>query len=297
MTEPIAYASPEDAAKMDKKKKNRKRKRGSKPSESNTTGTEESEPQIPNQIDKEDKGDGDWEEDKDDIDKRHRLRPQVTLDYCIVASSQRIALLYSFMGKNQYTKGIVFFCSCDSVKFHSDLLRSLNANCFGVHEKQTQQERTTTFFDFCKAEKGFLLCTNVAACGLDIPAVDWILQFDPPDDLMEYLRRVVRRARGECEVGKEFLFLTPEEMRIIRFLEAANIFLRSRVFKVNRKVQAQLEQTVGDNYYLRKSAKEAHKSYLIAYNSHSMKDYFNFDRLDLQGVAASFCVSIPPRQR
>ncbi|THG10935.1 hypothetical protein TEA_016494 [Camellia sinensis var. sinensis] len=38
-------------------------------------------------------------------------------------------------------------------------------------EKQKQQRRTSTFFDFCKAEKGILLCTDVAARGLDIPAV------------------------------------------------------------------------------------------------------------------------------
>ncbi|KAF5954735.1 hypothetical protein HYC85_007591 [Camellia sinensis] len=38
-------------------------------------------------------------------------------------------------------------------------------------EKQKQQRRTSIFFDFCKAEKGILLCTDVAARGLDIPAV------------------------------------------------------------------------------------------------------------------------------
>ena len=47
---------------------------------------------------------------------------------------------------------------------------------------QKQQKRTTTFFEFCNAEKGILLATDVAARGLDIPAVDWIIQYDPPDD-------------------------------------------------------------------------------------------------------------------
>ena len=48
---------------------------------------------------------------------------------------------------------------------------------FGTEQgKQKQTKRTTTFFQFCNAESGTLLCTDVAARGLDIPAVDWIVQ-------------------------------------------------------------------------------------------------------------------------
>lgn len=43
-------------------------------------------------------------------------------------------------------------------------------------------KRTTTFYQFCNASTGILLCTDVAARGLDIPDVDWIVQYDPPDD-------------------------------------------------------------------------------------------------------------------
>jgi len=48
--------------------------------------------------------------------------------------------------------------------------------------RQKQAKRTATFFEFCNATSGILVCTDVAARGLDIPAVDWIIQFDPPDD-------------------------------------------------------------------------------------------------------------------
>ena len=51
-----------------------------------------------------------------------------------------------------------------------------------VQGKQKQTKRTTTFFQFCNVETGTLLCTDVAARGLDIPEVDWIVQYDPPDD-------------------------------------------------------------------------------------------------------------------
>ncbi|KAK8362328.1 hypothetical protein V6Z12_A03G095100 [Gossypium hirsutum] len=91
--------------------------------------------------------------------------------YCVVHSSKRFILLYSFLKRNLSKKVMVFFSSCNSVKFHAELLRYIHVDCLDIHGKQKQQKRTTTFFDFCKAEKGILLCTDVAARGLDIPAV------------------------------------------------------------------------------------------------------------------------------
>jgi hypothetical protein len=42
------------------------------------------------------------------------------------------------------------------------------------------------------------------------------------------------------------------------------------------------EKLVEKNYYLHQPARDAYRSYLLAYNSHAMKDIFNVHRLDLQ---------------
>ncbi|KAB2089823.1 hypothetical protein ES319_A03G087100v1 [Gossypium barbadense] len=217
--------------------------------------------------------------------------------YCVVHSSKRFILLYSFLKRNLSKKVMVFFSSCNSVKFHAELLRYIHVDCLDIHGKQKQQKRTTTFFDFCKAEKGILLCTDVAARGLDIPAVDWIVQYDPPDEPKEYIHRVGRTARGEGAKGNALLFLIPEELQFLRYLKAAKVPVKEYEFDEKKlaNVQSHLEKLVANNYYLNKSAKDAYRSYILAYNSHSMKDIFNVHRLDLQAVAGSFCFSCPPK--
>ncbi|GER30498.1 ATP-dependent RNA helicase has1 [Striga asiatica] len=217
--------------------------------------------------------------------------------YCVVPSAKRFILLYSFLKRNLSKKVMVFFSSCNSVKFHSELLRYIQIDCLDIHGKQKQQKRTTTFFDFCKAEKGILLCTDVAARGLDIPSVDWIVQYDPPDEPKEYIHRVGRTARGEGAKGNALLFLIPEELQFLRYLKAAKVPVKEYEFDQKKlsNVQSHLEKLVSNNYYLNKSAKDAYRSYILAYNSHSMKDIFNVHRLDLQAVAASFCFTSPPK--
>ncbi|XP_047085937.1 DEAD-box ATP-dependent RNA helicase 27-like [Lolium rigidum] len=217
--------------------------------------------------------------------------------YCVIPSNEKFPILYSFLKKKKSKKVMVFFSSCSSVNFHAELLNFLHIECSEIHGKQKQQKRTTTFFNFCKAESGILLCTNVAARGLDIPDVDYIVQYDPPDEPKEYIHRVGRTARGEKGKGSALLFLLPQELKFLIYLKEANISPTEYV--LNKKqvpnLQPYLEKIVGENDILKQSAKEAYRSYILAYNSHSMKDIFNVHGLDLKGVAASFCLSNPPK--
>lgn len=56
----------------------------------------------------------------------------------------------------------------------------------------------------------------------------------------------------------------------------------------------QLEKLIEKNYFLHKSAQETYKSYRRSYDSHSLKQIFNVNNLNLPQVALSFGFKVPP---
>lgn len=219
--------------------------------------------------------------------------------YVVCDSDKRFLLLFSFLKRNlkKKKKIIVFFSSCNCVKYYSALLNYIDIPVLDLHGKQKQQKRTSTFFEFCNASQGILLCTDVAARGLDIPEVDWILQFDPPDDPRDYIHRVGRTARGNSGKGKSLMFLLPQELGFLRYLKAAKVPLNEYEFPLDKiaNVQSQLEQLIKNNFWLHQAAKDGYRAYLQAYASHHLKTVYKVDKLDLVKVGKSFGFNVPPK--
>ncbi|CAH1227103.1 DDX18 [Branchiostoma lanceolatum] len=215
--------------------------------------------------------------------------------YVVCPSEKRFLLLFTFLKKNRKKKIMVFFSSCMSVKYHYELLNYIDLPVMAIHGRQKQTKRTTTFFQFCNSDTGTMLCTDVAARGLDIPAVDWIVQFDPPDDPKEYIHRVGRTARAGGR-GHALLILRPEELGFLRYLKAAKVPLNEFEFSWSKiaDIQPQLEKLIDKNYFLHKSAMEGYKSYVRAYDAHHLKQIFDVNTLDLTKVALSFGFQVPP---
>lgn len=233
------------------------------------------------------------------VDEQHETSTANGLEqgYVVCDSDKRFLLLFSFLKRNQKKKIIVFLSSCNCVKYYGELLNYIDLPVLDLHGKQKQQKRTNTFFEFCNAKQGILVCTDVAARGLDIPAVDWIVQFDPPDDPRDYIHRVGRTARGTQGKGKSLMFLTSSELGFLRYLKAAKVPLNEYEFPTNKiaNVQSQLEKLVSSNYWLNQSARDGYRAYLQAYASHSTKSVYQIDKLDLVKVAKSFGFPVPPK--
>ncbi|KAF2348044.1 Helicase C-terminal [Trinorchestia longiramus] len=228
-------------------------------------------------------------------EKSHATVDQLNQYYLVCPTEQRFLVLYTFLKRKKNKKIMVFFSSCGAVKFYQELLAFIDMRVLSIHGKQKQTKRTESFMEFNASESGALLCTNVAARGWDIPAVDWIIQYDPPEDVNEYIHRVGRTARGGKE-GQALLILSEQEVGFVRCLRQKKINVEPIQIGEGKlyNIQGQLEDIMNERYLLALSGRAAFKDYLYSYMKHSQKDIFNYNRLDHAKVAKSFGFDRPP---
>lgn len=85
-----------------------------------------------------------------------------------------------------------------------------------IHGRMPPAKRTITLQNFLNSASTpksptILLCTDVAARGLDLPDVDCVIQFDPPTDTKQFSHRCGRTARAGKE-GRAWVLLTEKEV-------------------------------------------------------------------------------------
>ena len=183
---------------------------------------------------------------------RGKLPAQLRLTYKICPVDRRLWHLREFLrgGDARGKKVIAYFLTCacvdyfatalepggpadpnatDGRRLGSDAIRRENltgsSSCevIALHGKMKQSQREAALSRFADANDGaLLLCTDVAARGLDIPGVDWVVQFDAPQDPAAFVHRVGRTARMGRE-GAALLYLAPHEASYVEFLEVRHI--------------------------------------------------------------------------
>lgn len=171
-----------------------------------------------------------------------------TLDnwYMIREYDQRILELVRFIRQQRTSKIIVFCATCACVDYYSlaipQLLKSIlvsessenskdgkdkknKISIVGFHGKMIAKKRTLVYQKFKQVESGVMFSTDVAARGLDLPDVDWIVQLAAPKDPAFFVHRVGRTARAGRR-GGALLFITPEEEAYVELLRGRGVPLR-----------------------------------------------------------------------
>ncbi|KAK9764064.1 ATP-dependent RNA helicase dbp4 [Basidiobolus ranarum] len=142
----------------------------------------------------------------------HSTPQKLQQHYLVCELPQKLDILFSFIKSHLQAKALIFLSSCKQVRFAFETFCKMHPGVplMHLHGKQKQTKRVEIFNKFSTMKSAFLFATDIAARGLDFPAVDWVIQVDCPEDAETYIHRVGRTARYDS-VGHALLFLLPSE--------------------------------------------------------------------------------------
>ena len=151
-------------------------------------------------------------------------------------TEKRKVLRDMILSEGNECKNAIIFCNRKSdVDICAKSLRKYGFNAAPIHGDLDQKHRTATLEDFRAGSLQFLVASDVAARGLDIPSVSHVYNFDVPTNAEDYVHRIGRTGRAGRN-GKALMISTPRD---------------EKNFKAIEKL-IQIEIPINDNYSLDK---------------------------------------------
>ena len=219
-------------------------------------------------------------------------------------------------------KVIVYFLTCACVDYFTKVFTSVptltnsrGVQVLGLHGRMKPAQRSKVYKRFCEAQETgsgdgggttvALFATDLAARGLDIADVDWVVQYDPPQDPDTFVHRVGRTARMGRE-GAALSYLLPQEDAYVDFMKVRRVPLQAwdpsaaplreseRLHEPVRLLDQVKAATKRDRDLLEKGER-AFVSYVAGYQEHTCNFIFRWAAMNLGELAVSFALLRLPR--
>ncbi|CAF1110256.1 unnamed protein product [Adineta steineri] len=143
----------------------------------------------------------------DDFIKKHMRNPYeinlmeeltlkgITQYYAFVQERQKVHCLNTLFSKLQVNQSIIFCNSTQRVELLAKKITDLGYSCYYIHSKMRQDHRNRVFHDFRTGLCRNLVCSDLFTRGIDIQAVNVVINFDFPKLSETYLHRIGRSGR------------------------------------------------------------------------------------------------------
>lgn len=142
----------------------------------------------------------------------------VTQYYAFVEEKQKVHCLNTLFKKLQINQSIIFCNSVNRVELLAKKITELGYSCFYIHAKMPQQLRNQVFHDFRNGACRNLVSSDLFTRGIDIQAVNVVINFDFPKNAETYLHRIGRSGRYG-HLGIAINFVTYEDRYNLHTIE------------------------------------------------------------------------------
>merc|ERR1712224_846418 len=155
---------------------------------------------------------------KVEVSTKHDTAKGLVQNYAFVPYKFKHAWFASIVAHFQHYATMVFTDTCINAQKLSVLLRHLGWSSIALHGQMTQAQRLGALGGFKAKEKRILVATDVASRGLDIPAVDLVVNYDIPKNSKDYIHRVGRTARAG-RAGRAVTVVTQYDIELFQRIE------------------------------------------------------------------------------
>ena len=154
--------------------------------------------------------------------------------YYLVPRNNKVKALCSLFDSMEDFYGMIFCKTKIEAKIVSEELTAWGIPCSSLHGDMAQDQRTHTMKRFKKKDIILLVCTDVAARGIDVNDLTHVINFGLPQDFESYVHRIGRTGRAGNS-GTALTFISPDEKgrlsRLEKFIKAP--IKRNRLPKVS----------------------------------------------------------------
>jgi len=119
----------------------------------------------------------------------------ITQYYAFVDEKDKVHCLNTLFNKLQINQSIIFCNSTNRVELLAKKITELGYSCFYSHARMLQAARNRVFHDFRAGVCRNLVCSDLLTRGIDIQAVNVVINFDFPKNAETYLHRIGRSGR------------------------------------------------------------------------------------------------------
>ncbi|KAI5148381.1 ATP-dependent RNA helicase DDX55/SPB4 [Enteropsectra breve] len=236
-----------------------------------------------------------------DIKINEEMPSKLALNFLISTPRDKIRNMINTV---QDKRSIVFFSTCAQVDFYYELLcKYFNGekNISKIHGKLEQDERNLIYEAFHR-NGGILLCTDVAARGIDFKGIEMVLHFDVPKDHQNIVHRSGRTARNGSE-GESLLFLMPNEKTYVNYLKVNKIEMAEKASDDTLTDRSNSEDLIYMkckeliNEEILQLSVKAFVSYIRSYKEHIVNYILDLKELDFDSLAELFFLEKIPSMK
>lgn len=223
------------------------------------------------------------------------------IHYALSRPEDKLPHLISLLSANPDKRFMVYFATCYCVDFFYRVLLKIDClkgfKILPLHGKMSNHSRGKVYARFCTFSElpQVLICTDVAARGLDVPNLHWVVQLDCPQDERILVHRSGRAGRlnfrGEALVylnENEKAFLSVLERRRVPVSEFSDKILCSEPPVSPAEITSLIRELCMSDRDMFEKGMKAFVSWCRFYHERSPSLIFKFSELDVSSLVRMF---------